>query len=47
MSDKQILNIIYEECEEACQLYGNYNLFVHWNTILAYDDDNHSLLPIR
>lgn len=44
MSDSDILAIIYEE---ACQLYGNYNLFVHYNAILAYDDDEHSLLPIR
>lgn len=47
MSDSDILAIIYEECEEACQIYGNYNLFVHYNAILAYDDDEHSLLPIR
>ena len=47
MDNKSILDIIFEECEEASKLYGNYNLFAHWNAVLAYDDDEHSLLPIR
>ena len=41
----QELQILWAEYEEAANLYGNYELFAHWNYILVSEDK--SLVPIR
>lgn len=44
MTDQE-LQILWDECEDASQHFGNYELFAHWNYILASEDS--SLMPIR